>query len=78
VLACLSIMLMGNQSIDQIFFPRVYFNAVSPIQVSMTKNALEDLTGCLHYSDDWEVLTIGMVHMMMSRLKLMYQLHLIN
>jgi hypothetical protein len=30
------------------------FNAVPPIQECMPKNALEDLTSCLHYSDDWE------------------------
>jgi hypothetical protein len=22
----------------------------------MTKNAMKDLTGCLHYSDDWDVM----------------------
>jgi hypothetical protein len=78
--ACLGKMLMGNRSIDQIFCSkREYFNAVPPIQVSMmTKNALEDLTGCLHYSDDWEVMIIGMIYMMMSMLKLMHQLHLID
>jgi hypothetical protein len=25
----------------------------------MTKNAMEDLTGCLHYSDDWELMGDG-------------------
>jgi hypothetical protein len=25
----------------------------------MTKNAMEDLTGCLHYSDDWELMEDG-------------------
>ena len=29
-------------------------NDVRPIQVSMPKGALEDLTSCLHYSDDWD------------------------
>ena len=47
-------MLMGNRSIEQIFCSREYFNAVPPIQECMPKNALEDLTICLHYSDDWE------------------------
>jgi hypothetical protein len=50
--ACLGKMLMGNRSIQQIFCTREIFNAVPSIQASMTKNALEDLTGCLHYSDD--------------------------
>ena len=54
--ACLGKMLMGNRSIQQIFCTREIFNAVPSIQASMTKNALEDLTGCLHYSDDWEVM----------------------
>jgi hypothetical protein len=52
--ACLAKMLMGNRSISQIFCSREFFNAVPPIQASMPKNALEDLTICLHYSDDWE------------------------
>jgi hypothetical protein len=47
--ACLDKMLMGNRSIEQIFCTREIFNAVPPIQASMTKNALEDLTACLHY-----------------------------
>jgi hypothetical protein len=25
----------------------------------MTKNAMEDLTGCLHFSDDWELMGDG-------------------
>jgi hypothetical protein len=54
--ACLGKMLMDNQSIQQIFCTRGIFNAVPSIQASMTKNALEDITGCLHYSDDWEVM----------------------
>ena len=29
-------------------------NDVQPIQVSMPKGALEDLTACLLYSDDWD------------------------
>jgi hypothetical protein len=45
---------MGNRSIELIFCTREFFNAVPPIQESMPKNALEDLTICLHYSDDWE------------------------
>jgi hypothetical protein len=52
--ACLAKMLMGNRSINQIFCSREFFNAVPPIQEAMPKNALEDLTVCLHYSDDWE------------------------
>jgi hypothetical protein len=52
--ACLAKILMGNCSIEQIFCSREFFNAVPPIQASMPKNALEDLTVCLHYSDDWE------------------------
>jgi hypothetical protein len=52
--ACLAKMLMGNCSIEQIFCSREFFNAVPPIQAAMPKNSLEDLTVCLHYSDDWE------------------------
>ena len=51
--ACLAKMFMGNRSIKQIFCTREIFNAVPSIQASMTKNAMEDLTSCLHYSDDW-------------------------
>jgi hypothetical protein len=53
--ATLAKMLMGNRSIEQIICSREYFYAVISIQESMPKNALEDLTGCLHYSDDWDV-----------------------
>ena len=49
-------MLCGNQSMSQIFCTREIFNAVPSIQESMPKNALEDLTSCLHYSDDWDVM----------------------
>jgi hypothetical protein len=52
--ACLAKMLMGNRSIEQIFCSREFLNAVPPIQAAIPKNALEDLTVCLHYSDDWE------------------------
>jgi hypothetical protein len=52
--AALAKMLMGNRSINQIFCSREFFNAVPPIQECMPKNALEDLTSCLHYCDDWE------------------------
>jgi hypothetical protein len=52
--ACLAKMLMGNRSIEQIFCSREFFNAVPPIQAAMPKNTLEDLTVCLHYSDDWD------------------------
>ena len=57
--ACLAKMFMGNRSIKQIFCTREIFNAVPSIQASMTKNAMEDLTGCLHYSDDWELMGDG-------------------
>jgi hypothetical protein len=57
--SCLGKMLVGNRSIEQIFCTREIFNAVPSIQASMTKNALEDLNVCLHYSDDWEVMGDG-------------------
>jgi hypothetical protein len=47
---------MGNRSINQIFCTKEIFNAVPSIQASMTKNAMEDLTSCLHYSGDWELM----------------------
>ena len=47
-------MLIGSQLMNQMFCTREIFNAVPPVQQSMTKNALEDLTSCLHYSDDWD------------------------
>jgi len=50
-------MLMSNRSIDQMFLTREIFDAVPSLQASMTKNALEDLTACLHYSDDWDVMS---------------------
>jgi hypothetical protein len=50
---------MGNQSINQIFCTREIFNAVPSIQAAMTKNAMEDLTSCLHYNDDWELMGDG-------------------
>jgi hypothetical protein len=46
--------LLGGRSIDQIFSTREIFDAVPSIQAAMTKGALEDLTTCLHYSDDWD------------------------
>jgi len=49
--ACLGKMLTGGWSIDQIFSTGEIFDAVA----AMTKGALEDLTTCLHYSDDWEI-----------------------
>jgi hypothetical protein len=58
--ACLAKMFMGNRSINQIFCTREIFNAVPSIQASMTKNAMEDLTSCLHYSDDWELMGDGL------------------
>ena len=53
--ACLGKMLTGGRSIEQIFSTREIFDAVPSIQAAMTKGALEDLTTCLHYSDDWDV-----------------------
>jgi hypothetical protein len=44
----------GGRSIDRIFSTREILNAVQSIVASMTKSALEDLTACLHYSDDWD------------------------
>jgi len=49
-------MLMGNRSINQMFSTREIFDAVPSVKASMPKNALGDLTACLHYSDDWNVL----------------------
>jgi hypothetical protein len=37
-----------------LYCSREFFNVVPPIQEAMPKNALEDLTVCLHYRDDWE------------------------
>ena len=52
--ACLGKMLTGGRSIPQIFSTREIFSAIPSIQASMTKSALQDLTACLHYSDDWD------------------------
>jgi hypothetical protein len=52
--ASLDKMLMGNRSIERIFCSREFFNAVPPIQAAMPKNALEDLTVCLHCKDHWD------------------------
>jgi hypothetical protein len=52
--ACLGRMLTGGRSIDQIFSTREILDAVQSIQAAVTKGALEDLTTCLHYSDDWD------------------------
>jgi hypothetical protein len=57
--ACLAKIFMGNRSINQIFCTSEIFNAVPSIQAAMTKNAMEDLTSCLHYSDDWELMGDG-------------------
>jgi hypothetical protein len=54
--ACLAKMLHGNRSINRIFCTREIFNAVPSIQAAMTNNAMEDLTSCLHNSDDWELM----------------------
>jgi hypothetical protein len=45
----------NRNPVSQIFCTRGIFNAVPSIQAAMTKNAMEDLTSCLHYSDDWEL-----------------------
>ena len=45
---------VGGRSIDQIFSTREIMDAVPSIREAMTKAALEDLTTCLHYSDDWD------------------------
>jgi hypothetical protein len=50
--ACMAKMLMGNRLIVQIFSTTDIFDAVPSIQEAMTKNCLEDLTACLHYSDE--------------------------
>ena len=52
--ACLCRMIHGGRSIDQIFSTREIMDAVPSIREAMTKAALEDLTTCLHYSDDWD------------------------
>jgi hypothetical protein len=53
--ACLCRMNNGGRSIDQIFSTREILDAVPSIQAAMTKGVLEDLTTCLHYSDDWDI-----------------------
>ncbi|OEU07069.1 hypothetical protein FRACYDRAFT_252180 [Fragilariopsis cylindrus CCMP1102] len=53
--ACLCRMIHGGRSIDQIFSTREIMDAVPSIREAMTKACLEDLTTCLHYSDDWDV-----------------------
>jgi hypothetical protein len=47
------------KAVNQIFCTREIFNAVPLIQASMKKNAMEDLTSCLHYSDDLELMGDG-------------------
>ncbi|OEU21319.1 hypothetical protein FRACYDRAFT_234945 [Fragilariopsis cylindrus CCMP1102] len=44
----------GNKIIEQIFSTGEIMDAVPSIQASMPKGALEDLTSCLHYSDNWD------------------------
>jgi hypothetical protein len=51
---CLCRMSNGGRLIDQIFSTREILDTVPSIQAAMTKSALEDLTACLHYSDDWD------------------------
>ena len=57
--AMLAKMLCGNQLISQIFCTREIFNEVLSIQESMPKNALEDMTSCLHYCYDWDLMGQG-------------------
>jgi hypothetical protein len=47
--------LVWLREIIQIFSTGDIFNAIPSIQASMTKNCLEDLTTCLHYSDYWDI-----------------------
>jgi hypothetical protein len=47
-------MFNAGRSIVQIFSTIEILEAVPSIQAAMTKGALEDLTTCLHYSDDWD------------------------
>jgi hypothetical protein len=54
VLVLVELMLTGGRSIEQIFSTREILEAVPSIQAAMTKGALQDLTTCLHYSDDWD------------------------
>jgi hypothetical protein len=44
----------SGRSMEQIFSTREILDAVPSIQAAMTEGALEDLTTCLHYSDDWD------------------------
>jgi hypothetical protein len=60
----------GGQSIDQIFPPREILDAVPSIQAAMTKGAIEDLTTCLHYSENWdskEKMVFGMINIKILR-----------
>jgi hypothetical protein len=57
--ACLAKTFMGYRSINQILFTREICYAVPLIQASMTNNAMEDLTSCLYYNDDWELMGDG-------------------
>jgi hypothetical protein len=50
----LAVHVLVGRSIDQIFSTGEIFDAVPLIQAAMTKGALQDLTTCLHYSDDWD------------------------
>jgi hypothetical protein len=52
--ACLCRMNNGGCSIEQIFSTREILKAVPSIQAAMTKGVLEDLTTCLHYSNNWD------------------------
>jgi hypothetical protein len=52
--ACLCRMHNGGRSMEQIFSKREILEAVPSTQAAMTKGALEDLTTCLHYSNDWD------------------------
>ena len=70
--ACLRRMANGGRLIDQIFSTREILDGVPlMIQAAMTKGASEDLTTCLHYSDNWDPkddMVFGMIYTMILKL----------
>ena len=52
--ALLAKMLSGYPSNNQMFSTREIFDAVEPVKNSMPQSAMEDLSRCLHFADDWE------------------------
>ena len=52
--ALLAKILSGNPSNNQMFSTREIFDAVEPVKNSMPQSAMEDLSRCLHFADDWE------------------------